>query len=70
MRSWSPQQLAEAAGATLVVPSPDGVQRSPSGGAAAAAPGTVQHQPGPDRASIDSRDVGPGVLFVGLPGER
>jgi UDP-N-acetylmuramoyl-tripeptide--D-alanyl-D-alanine ligase len=70
MRSWSPQQLAEAAGATLVVPSPDGVQRSPSGGAAAAAPGAVQHQPGPDRASIDSRDVGPGVLFVGLPGER
>ncbi len=27
-------------------------------------------QHGPDRVSIDSRDAGPGVLFVGLPGER
>lgn len=25
---------------------------------------------GPDRATIDSRDVGPGVLFVGLPGSK
>jgi UDP-N-acetylmuramoyl-tripeptide--D-alanyl-D-alanine ligase len=25
---------------------------------------------GPERVTIDSRDVGPGTLFVGLPGER
>src|SRR5437879_6578475 len=25
---------------------------------------------GPERATIDSRDAGPGALFVGLPGER
>jgi UDP-N-acetylmuramoyl-tripeptide--D-alanyl-D-alanine ligase len=25
---------------------------------------------GPERVTIDSRDVGPGALFVGLPGER
>jgi UDP-N-acetylmuramoyl-tripeptide--D-alanyl-D-alanine ligase len=25
---------------------------------------------GPDRATVDSRDVGPGALFVGLPGEH
>jgi len=26
--------------------------------------------PGPERATIDSRDAGPGALFVGLPGEH
>jgi UDP-N-acetylmuramoyl-tripeptide--D-alanyl-D-alanine ligase len=31
---------------------------------------TVPTRPGPSRAEIDSRAVGPGDLFVGLPGER
>ncbi len=55
MRDWSPERLAAAAGAAL-----------------AAAP--LRHErsgpPGPSRVTIDSRDVGPGDLFVGLPGSR
>ena len=31
-------------------------------------PGT--HRGGPERVVIDSRAVGPGALFVGLPGEH
>jgi UDP-N-acetylmuramoyl-tripeptide--D-alanyl-D-alanine ligase len=50
MRSWSPEQIARAAGARLV---------------AVAANGS-----GPERAIIDSREAGPGALFVGLPGQR
>ncbi len=50
MRSWTPERVAQAAGARLI-----------------AAPPTVT---GPERATIDSRDAGPGALFVGLPGER
>jgi len=49
MRSWSAQQIAEAAGARLTAPAP--------------------HGGGPARVTIDSRDVVPGDLFVGLPGE-
>ncbi|HMJ02935.1 MAG TPA: UDP-N-acetylmuramoyl-tripeptide--D-alanyl-D-alanine ligase [Conexibacter sp.] len=52
MRSWTPERVAEAAGARLAAPAP------PSADA-----------PGPRRVTIDSRDVGPGDLFVGLPGE-
>ncbi|MBS1870611.1 MAG: UDP-N-acetylmuramoyl-tripeptide--D-alanyl-D-alanine ligase [Actinobacteria bacterium] len=48
MRSWTPQQIAEAAGARLAAPAP--------------------HADGPSRVTIDSREVGPGDLFVGLPG--
>ncbi len=70
MRDWGPQELATAAGAELVVPAPGGPQRTPSGGAAAAAPSGPTHLAGPQRATIDSRDIGPGDLFVGLPGER
>ena len=55
MRDWSPERLAAAAGAAL-----------------AAAP--LRHErsgpPGPLRVTIDSRDVRPGDLFVGLPGTR
>ncbi len=48
MKQWTAQQVAAAAGATVIAePSADG---------------------GPDRATIDSRDAGPGALFVGLPG--
>jgi UDP-N-acetylmuramoyl-tripeptide--D-alanyl-D-alanine ligase len=49
MRSWTPQQIAEAAGARLAAPAP--------------------HAGGPTRVTIDSREAGPGDLFVGLPGE-
>ncbi|MEO7556195.1 MAG: UDP-N-acetylmuramoyl-tripeptide--D-alanyl-D-alanine ligase [Acidimicrobiales bacterium] len=48
MVGWSTEQVAHAAGARLVAPSP--------------------HGHGPTRATIDSRDVGPGDLFVGLVG--
>ena len=50
MREWSAQQIAEAARARLVAPSP--------------------HAAGPTRAVIDSREAGPGDLFVGLVGEN
>jgi len=58
VRDWSPEQLASAAGARLAAPS---AAPAPSGAGAAA---------GPARVTIDSRDVGPGDLFVGLPGTR
>jgi UDP-N-acetylmuramoyl-tripeptide--D-alanyl-D-alanine ligase len=49
MKHWTPQQVAEAAGARLIAPAP--------------------HATGPERATIDSRDAGPGALFVGLKGD-
>jgi UDP-N-acetylmuramoyl-tripeptide--D-alanyl-D-alanine ligase len=48
VRDWSPERVAQAAGARLVAPAP--------------------HAGGPGRVVIDSRDVGPGDLFVGLTG--
>jgi UDP-N-acetylmuramoyl-tripeptide--D-alanyl-D-alanine ligase len=50
MRAWSPERIAEAAGARLL---------------AGAATGG-----GPERAVIDSRQAGPGALFIGLRGEH
>ncbi len=50
MRAWTPQQVAQAAGARLVAPPPTAT--------------------GPERVSIDSRDAGPGTLFVGLKGAK
>ena len=50
MRTWSPERIAQAAGARLL------------GG------GSTSH--GPERAVVDSREAGPGTLFVGLPGSR
>ena len=50
MNAWTPQQVADAAGARLI-----------------AAPSRAT---GPERAVIDSREAGPGALFVGLPGSR
>ena len=50
MRTWTPEQVAGAAGARLVSPPPT--------------------QAGPERAIIDSRQAGPGALFVGLKGEH
>jgi UDP-N-acetylmuramoyl-tripeptide--D-alanyl-D-alanine ligase len=48
VRDWSPERVAQGAGARLVAPPP--------------------HAAGPGRVVIDSRDVGPGDLFVGLTG--
>jgi UDP-N-acetylmuramoyl-tripeptide--D-alanyl-D-alanine ligase len=50
MRTWTPEQVARAAGARLVAPPPITV--------------------GPERAVVDSREAGPGSLFVGLLGEH
>ena len=50
MKHWTPQQVAEAAGARLIARAPQAT--------------------GPERATIDSRDAGPGTLFVGLKGEQ
>ncbi|MBV9942961.1 MAG: UDP-N-acetylmuramoyl-tripeptide--D-alanyl-D-alanine ligase, partial [Solirubrobacterales bacterium] len=50
MRTWTPEQVARAAGARLVSPAPTST--------------------GPERAIIDSREAGPGTLFVGVVGEH
>ena len=50
MRTWTPEQVARAAGARLISPAPTTT--------------------GPERAIIDSRQAGPGSLFVGLQGEH
>ena len=54
MRDWSPEVVADAAGVRLVRPAP------PAAAGAA----------GPLRVTIDSRDVQPGDLFVGLAGSN
>ena len=54
MRGWSPEQVAEAAGVRLARPE----TLAPDG------------PPGPARVTIDSRDVRPGDLFVGLAGRN
>jgi UDP-N-acetylmuramoyl-tripeptide--D-alanyl-D-alanine ligase len=54
VHDWWPEQIAAAAGARLAGP-PPAVHRD---------------APGPQRVTIDSRDVQPGDLFVGLPGTR
>ncbi|HEV3319005.1 MAG TPA: UDP-N-acetylmuramoyl-tripeptide--D-alanyl-D-alanine ligase [Solirubrobacteraceae bacterium] len=62
MRDWDANRLARAAGARLVF-RPD-AQALPGGAPQGAA------RSGPLRVSIDSREVAPGDLFVGLRGER
>jgi UDP-N-acetylmuramoyl-tripeptide--D-alanyl-D-alanine ligase len=57
MIHWSAQQVAGAAGGTLA-------------GASAVAEGSSDAVSGPERVSIDSRQTGPGTLFIGLPGEN
>jgi len=54
VRDWSPEIVAQAAGVRLLRP-----MRSPTGGTA-----------GPQRVTIDSREVAPGDLFVGLRGHN
>jgi len=68
VRDWSPEQLARAAGARLVAPAPAG-EAAPDGVARSGA-SPREDAPGPVRTTIDSRDVGRGDLFVGLPGTR
>ena len=50
MRNWTPERIAQEAGARLLAAS--------------------TNAGGPERAVIDSREAGPGALFVGLRGER
>ena len=61
MRDWSPARIADAAGAELL-----GAPGAPAAPAARQAPPNA----GPSRASIDSREIEGGELFVGLRGER
>jgi UDP-N-acetylmuramoyl-tripeptide--D-alanyl-D-alanine ligase len=63
MNDWTPQQVAQAARATLIASSPSPSSQSVSSSASLSGPGA-----GPRRVTIDSRDAGPGALFVGLPG--
>jgi UDP-N-acetylmuramoyl-tripeptide--D-alanyl-D-alanine ligase len=58
MRGWDARRIAEIAGAQVVA------QPAP------AAPGAAERPPGPRGASVDSRELQPGELFVGLRGER
>jgi UDP-N-acetylmuramoyl-tripeptide--D-alanyl-D-alanine ligase len=55
VRDWSPEAVAEAAGVRLVRPA-----LLPANG----------DPPGPLRVTIDSRDIRPGDLFVGLTGRN
>ncbi len=48
MRAWTPEQVARAAAARILVPPPT--------------------RAGPERVVINSREAGPGALFVGLKG--
>ncbi|MDX6664643.1 MAG: UDP-N-acetylmuramoyl-tripeptide--D-alanyl-D-alanine ligase [Solirubrobacteraceae bacterium] len=61
MIAWDAERIAAAAGARLIAPAPRVQARGAEGGEAL-------H--GPARVTIDSRDVGPGDLFVGLAGEH
>jgi UDP-N-acetylmuramoyl-tripeptide--D-alanyl-D-alanine ligase len=45
-------------------------QLAEAAGATLAAPAPAAAPPGPSRVTIDSRDIRPGDLFVGLPGTR
>jgi len=60
MREWTTERVARAAGAELVR----------AGGRADGADRADGEGPGPAHVSIDSREAGPGALFVGIPGAR
>jgi UDP-N-acetylmuramoyl-tripeptide--D-alanyl-D-alanine ligase len=63
--AWDAARIADAAGARLVHPGGELDRDAGSG-----APPSPVDRPGPQRVVIDSRQVRPGDLFVGLPGER
>jgi UDP-N-acetylmuramoyl-tripeptide--D-alanyl-D-alanine ligase len=75
MRDWTAERVAEAAEARLVAAARRAGRPGPerAGGA-----GPERRGPGPERAGgagpesvvIDSREAGPGALFIGLPGEN
>ena len=73
MNGWTAEQVAEAAKARLIVPQP-GVRDIASVQARLIVPqpetSSIADPPGPGRVVIDSREAGPGALFVGLPGEN
>ena len=58
MHDWSPEHLAAAAGAVLAASPPAAICRGRG------------ESTGPQRVTIDSRDVRPGDLFVGLAGSN
>ena len=72
MRAWTAAQVAAAAGAELVRAGTGGAGVAAGGAGAAVGDARVgaAADAGPTRAVIDSRAVGAGDLFVGLPGER
>jgi UDP-N-acetylmuramoyl-tripeptide--D-alanyl-D-alanine ligase len=75
---WDAERLADVAGAGLLRTSGDRARggspvRPEDGKAVPAVDGDVEavdSAPGPQRATIDSREARPGDLFVGLAGER
>ncbi|MGI8414233.1 MAG: UDP-N-acetylmuramoyl-tripeptide--D-alanyl-D-alanine ligase [Solirubrobacteraceae bacterium] len=67
MRSWSPERIASAADARLRAPLRSGTPGPRTPPPDARRP-TGSSEAGPDRAIIDSREAGPGALFIGLPG--
>jgi len=75
MKGWDAQQIANAAGADLLVaptpsPSPTPAPSPTLTPAPTPAPTSTAAERGPSAVTIDSREAGPGVLFVGLPGEH
>ena len=62
MKDWTSERVAEAAEARLIVPLPDVPRAEPD------PRGREGKRPGLERVVIDSREAGPGALFVGLPG--
>jgi UDP-N-acetylmuramoyl-tripeptide--D-alanyl-D-alanine ligase len=61
MKHWSAEQVAAAGGGTLL--------SAPAAAERPAEPdGAAETAPGPDHVSIDSRQSGPGTLFIGLAG--
>jgi UDP-N-acetylmuramoyl-tripeptide--D-alanyl-D-alanine ligase len=60
LRDWGRERIAVGAGAPV----------TGSGSSAAAGAGHGSPGPGPERVVVDSRQAGPGALFVGLRGEN
>ena len=69
MIDWDGARVAKAAGAQLLTVGRAPITRAP-GAAAPIDARPASRGPGPARAAIDSRQVQPGDLFVGLAGER
>jgi UDP-N-acetylmuramoyl-tripeptide--D-alanyl-D-alanine ligase len=68
MKGWSPERVAQAAGATLISQAAGASLISQAAGATLISQAAAM--PGPRRAVIDSREAGPEALFVGLPGAQ